>query len=163
MLADQLHHRGARPRFGEIDRRARDVDDGVAAERGARGRDHQVLGELHHLVVVTKRLVRLEHRELGVVAGVDALVAEHAADLEHPLEAADDEPLQVQLERDAEVEVDVECVVVGHERPGRRAAELVVQHRRLDFYEAAVAERAPDGGDRGEAHCEHPAGIGRSR
>ena len=99
-----------------------------SAARAAVG--DEVLGEVHHVVVVGERLVRLEHRELGVVAGVDALVAEHPADLEDPLEAADDEPLQVQLERDAQVGVDVERVVVGDERawPWRRPG-CVLQHR----------------------------------
>ena len=44
------------------------------------------------------------------------LVAEVAADLEDALEAADHQPLQVQLGRDAQVEVEVERVVVGDER-----------------------------------------------
>ena len=79
----------------------------------------QLLGERHHVGVVGVRLVQLEHRELGVVPGRDALVAEHPADLEDALEAADDEPLQVQLGRDPQVKVGVERVVVGDERPRR--------------------------------------------
>ena len=59
-----------------------------------------------------------------------------AADLEHLLEAADHEALQVQLGRDAQVEVGVERVVVGDEGPGRGAAGDGVQHRRLDLDEA---------------------------
>ena len=53
--------------------------------------------------VVGEGLVQLEHRELGVVAGGQALVAEHPPDLEHPLQPADDQPLEVQLEGDAQV------------------------------------------------------------
>ena len=132
----------------------------MSPSRAARAAvDDEALGELHHVVVVGERLVRLEHRELGVVAGVDALVAEHATDLEHALEPADDEALEVQLGRDAEVEVDVERVVVGDERPRRRAAELVVEHRGLDLDEAAVGELPPDRGDRGEADREHAPGV----
>ena len=127
--------------------------------RGARRGDDEALGELHHVVVVGERLVRLEHRELGVVAGVDAFVAEHATDLEHALEAAHDEPLQVQLGRDAEVEVDVERVVVGDERARGGAAELVPEHGRLDLDEARVGELAAERGDRGEADREDPAGV----
>ena len=98
------------------------VDDQVVAERGARGRDDHALGQVHHVVVVGEGLVGLQHRELGVVPGVDALVAEHPPDLEHPLHPADDEPLEVQLQRDPQVQVDVEGVVVGDERPRRRPA-----------------------------------------
>ena len=62
--------------------------------------------ELHHPAVVAVGLVDLEHRELGVVLPGDALVAEDAADLEHPVEAGDQHPLEVELERDAQEEVD---------------------------------------------------------
>src|SRR3546814_5746635 len=79
----------------------------------------ELLGEGHHVVVVAVRLVELEHRELGVVAGGEALVPEHPPDLEHPLEAADREALQVELGRDPQEEVEVERVVVGGERAGR--------------------------------------------
>ena len=68
------------------------------------------------------RPVELEHRELGVVLRRDPFVAEVAVDLVDPLEAADHQPLQVQLGRDAQVEVDVERVVVRHERAAPRAA-----------------------------------------
>ena len=152
---------GARPRLGEVDARRRRCSSTVSPSSAARGRvDDEALGELHHVVVVGERLVGLEHRELGVVAGVDALVAEDAADLEDPLEPADDQPLEVQLERDAQVEVDVERVVVGDERPGGGA-------RRARGCSTGVststkprsASVAPDGGDRGEADLEDPAGV----
>ena len=145
--------------FGEVDALAAQLEHGVAVARGARRGDDEALGELHHVVVVGERLIRLEHRELGVVAGVDAFVAEHAADLEHALEPAHDEPLQVQLGRDAEVEVDVERVVMRDERARGRAAELVPEHGRLDLDEPRVGELAPEGGDRGEADGEDSAGV----
>ena len=66
----------------------------------------------------------------------DALVAEDPPDLEHALHAADDQPLEVQLERDAQVQLHVERVVMGDERPSVGAAGLDVQHRRLDLDEA---------------------------
>ena len=102
----------------------------------------ELLGERHHVAVVAVGLVELEHRELGVVPGRQALVAEHPADLEHPLEAADHEPLQVQLRRDAQEELHVERVVVGGERLGQGAAGDRVEDRRLDLDEAAVLEPA---------------------
>src|SRR3712207_8450263 len=54
------------------------------------------------IAVVPVRLVELEHRELRVVPGRDAFVAEVAVDLEDLLEAADDETLEVQLGRRSE-------------------------------------------------------------
>ena len=67
-----------------------------------------------------------------------ALVAEDAADLEHALHATDDEPLEVQFERDAQVQVEIERVVVGDERASVGAAGVDVQDRRLDLDEAVV-------------------------
>ena len=115
---------------------------------------------VHHVVDVGERLVRLHHRELGVVARRHALVAEHPADLEDPVHAADDQPLEVQLERDAQVQRHVERVVVGDERAGVGAAGLDVQHRRLDLDEAAVVQRAAEAGDHRVADVERPAGVG---
>ena len=75
-----------------------------------------VLGQVHDLVVRRVGLVQLEHGELGVVPRRHALVAEVAVDLVDALEAADDQALEVQLRRDAQEQVEVERVVVGHER-----------------------------------------------
>ena len=45
-------------------------------------------GEVHHVVVVRVGLVELQHGELGIVLGGDALVAEVAVDLVDAVEAA---------------------------------------------------------------------------
>ena len=132
----------------------------LAVERGARRGDDERLGELHHVVVVGERLVRLERRELGVVGGVDALVAPDAPDLEDPLEAADDQPLQVQLGGDAQVEVEIERVVVRDERARGGATELGAQRRRLHLDEAALFEEPSDRGHRREPDLEHPPRLG---
>ena len=120
----------------------------------------ELLGELHHVVVVAVRLVELEHRELGVVPRGQALVAEHPGDLEHPLEPADHEPLQVELGRDAQVEVEVERVVVRGERPGVGAARDRVEDRRLHLDEAAVLEPAPGEAEDAAAGEERGAALG---
>ena len=100
-----------------------------------------LLGQVHHRAVVAVGLVDLEHRELGIVPRADAFVAVDAAQLVHPLDAADQQPLEVQLQRDPQEQVDVERVVMRHERPGRGAAGDRVQRRPFDFDEAAAAER----------------------
>ena len=51
------------------------------------------LGDVHHGVEVRIGLIQLHGGELGIVLGVHALVAEDAADLVHPVHAADNEPL----------------------------------------------------------------------
>jgi hypothetical protein len=104
---------------------------------------HQLLGERHHVAVVGVGLVELEHGELGVVAWRQPLVAEHAGDLEHLLETADGEPLQVQLGCDPQEQVEVEGVVVGAEGPGRGPTRDGMEHRGLDLDEPAVLEPPP--------------------
>src|SRR3546814_5949447 len=88
-----------------------------------------------------------EHRELRVVPGAHALVAEVAVDLVHALEATDDQALEVELRRHAQEQVQVERVVVRGERLGRRTTGQVMHHRRLDFEEAPRVEPATDRAD----------------
>ena len=137
---DELH---AAPRRGEVDLLALELDlrRPEHLERGVR---HELLDAVHRVVVVGVRLVPLEHRELVRVLERDALVAEVLADLVHLLETADDQALQVELGRDAQVVVRVERVPVGDERLGKRAAVPRLQDRRLHLDEAPAVERAAD-------------------
>jgi hypothetical protein len=93
----------------------------------------------------------------GLWRGESAFVAEVAIDLEHLLEAADHQALEVELGRDAQEQFHVERVVVGGEGLGRGAAGDGMHHRRFDFEEAVmhhvIADRLdhPAAGDEGEA------------
>ena len=93
-----------------------------------------------HRVVVAVGLVQLQRGELRVVLEVRALVAELLAHLEHLLHAADDQPLQVQLGGDPEVEIQVVRVDVGLERAGVGAAVDELQDRRLHLGEPAPGQ-----------------------
>ena len=76
------------------------------------------------------------------MGGVEALVAERAADLVDPVDTADHRLLEVELEGDAQQHLLVEGVEVGAERPRRRAAVGQLEDRGLDLEVAAVVERA---------------------
>ena len=102
--ARQLDHRRRAPRRARVDRRCPGTSTSSVPRTSSAARRDHALGEVHHAVDVAERLVRLEHRELGVVADRDALVAEGAVDLVDALEPADEQPLEVQLRRDAQVE-----------------------------------------------------------
>ena len=121
-----------------------------------RARADQVLGDPHHRLVVAVRLVQLQHRELRVVFPVDALVAEVPTHLVDPLEAADQQSLQVELERDAELEVGVQRVVVGRERLGQRAAGDRLQDGRLDLGVSATVQLLTDRAQHGGARRDVP-------
>ena len=157
-LADEVDHPSPRPRSGEIDLAATDRHD-RRAERVAGGLDDEPFGDRHHVGDVGKRLVQLHHRELGVVTGGDALVAEDAAHLVHPLHATDDQALEVQFERDPQVQLHVERVVVGDERPGVGATGLDVQDRRLDLGEAFGGERPAEARHELVTDLERPPGF----
>jgi hypothetical protein len=158
-LLDQVGQRGPPPGDGQVELAAVVGHDGRAGDLLGQVR-HQVLGDGHHVAVVAVGLVQLQHRELGVVAGRQALVAEHPGQLVDPLEAAHHEPLEVQLRCDAQVELHVQGVVVGDERPGQRPARDGVEDRRLHLHEAALVQEAA--GERHDAAAggEHgPAGL----
>jgi hypothetical protein len=101
------------------------------------------LDEVHEILIGRVGLVKLEHRELGVVASAYPLVPVAPTDLVDPLESAHDEALEVELRSDAHVKAHIERVVVRDERPCRRAPDERVHRRRLDFQEAPLVEDRP--------------------
>ena len=158
-LGDQLVQGGVAPGLLEVDLAAGAVRHHGAPD-GARGVEHQVAGELGHGVVVAVGLVGLQLGELREVRGVDALVAEGLAELVHAVEAADDEPLEVELGGDAERDVEVEGVHVRGEGAGRGAAVHDLQHGRLDLDVRPVVERAAQAAHDGRALAGDAARVG---
>src|SRR5205085_11380255 len=75
-----------------------------------------LFAEVHHAVHVHVGAVEFEHGEFGIPAIADAFVAEVAVEFINLLEAADEQTLQIQLRRDARVELDVERVVMRLKR-----------------------------------------------
>ena len=120
------------------------------------------LGHRHQVAIVGVGLIELEHRELRVVLRRDALVPEVPVDLVDPRHAADDQPLEVQLGRDPQVQLHVLRVVVGHERPGEGAARDRLHHRRLDLEKAAIGmlHEPANRGQHAGARLEHLPGRG---
>ena len=121
--------------------RGREVDLALVADLVGHVGD-QLLAALGGRPVVGIGLVPLEHRELGVVLVGHALVAEVLAQLVDALEPADDQALEVELGRDAQVQRAVELVVVRRERPRQRAAVDRLEHGRLDLDKAPLVEPA---------------------
>ena len=120
-----------------------ELDDG-RPQHVARDVLEQLLDPRHRVLIVGVRLVPLEHRELGLVLVRDAFVTEVLADLVDPLQAADDEPLEIELGRDAQVEIGGELVRVRDERVREGAAVARLKHGRLDLDEAGVVQVLPD-------------------
>ncbi len=99
-VRQRLEERQPRPRGREPDRLAL-VRQLLAPEQSSGPRSsEQLLRQLHQVVVVGVGLIELQHGELGIVLGRDALVPEVAVDLVHALEPADQQPLEIELGRD---------------------------------------------------------------
>ena len=111
VLLERVDEREAPPARREVDLVPAERDLRRAERRLGAAVADELLDPRHRVPVVGVGLVPLEHRELGVVLERDALVAEVLAELVDPLEAADDQPLEVELGRDPQVEVLVELVV----------------------------------------------------
>jgi hypothetical protein len=88
------------------------------------------------------------------VLGRNAFVAKTAVDLEHALEPADYQSLQVELRRDAQEKVDVERVVMRDERFRGGAARDGLHHRRLDLDVRALLEERAHARDHARAREE---------
>ena len=111
----------AGPRRCEVDGPVLDGDYWMAEHVGG-DRIDQLLDHLHHVGVVGVGLVGLQKSVLGVVLGRYSFVAEYATDFVNLFKSGDYHPLQVELGGDSQVQLAVEGVVVGDERPGGRAA-----------------------------------------
>ncbi len=131
----------------------------LAQEVGAEAAEN-LLGQVHHVVIVPVSFVELEHRELGIVLGVDPLVAEIAVDLVNLFHPADDQALEIELRGHPKVQVEVEGVMVGDERPGQGPAGQRLHHRRLDLDVAAAVEKLPEPGDDRAPEAENLSHLG---
>ncbi len=69
---------------------------------------------------------------------VHTLVTEYLADLIYAVKSADDQSLEVELKRDPQSHVDVECVVMCPERPCSSAACDVAEYRCLDLHQVVI-------------------------
>jgi hypothetical protein len=87
-------------------------------------------------------------------------VAEIAIDLVNALQAAHQQALQVQLRRDAQVQVDIQRVVMRDEGTRRRAAIERLHHGRFHFHESMAFELAAKRSDNAAAREEDFAHFG---
>ena len=132
----------------------------IRAEDLLGGAGEDTLENIHHAVKVCVCLIELTGRELRVVLGVHALVAEDAADLVHALNTADNQALEVQLGRDAHIHINIERVVVRDERARRRAAGDGAEHGGLDLHEAQTVQIAAQVGHELAADLEIALALG---
>ena len=158
MLDQRVGHRQAGEGLVQVHRASGVAQRGRAGGL-ARGVAQHLLGEVHQVVMVPVGRVELHHRELRVVPDADAFVAEVAVDLEHALEAAHHQALEIKLGRDAQEHLLVQRVVVGDKGLGVGAAGNRVEHGRFHLQEAVLHHELPDRAHRLAARHEAGAGV----
>ena len=158
VLLHGIDHGQPLPAGGQVDVGAQPLDV-VVAQNLLGGGGQDALGDVHHIVEVGIGLIELDGGELGVVLGVHALVTEDAADLIHPLEAAHDEALQMELGGDTHIHIDVQGVVVGDKGPGGGAAGDGVEDGGLHLHIVPGVQVGTDVLDELGADLEGPAHI----
>ena len=146
MLLNQLAHRGTAVRRLEINLIAPHLHLRGAVQRQGDTLQHG-LHKLHHPVVVLIGHINLHTGELGVVGPVHTLVAEIAAELIHTFIPADDKPFQIQFIGYAQIQVDVQSIVVRDKGTCSGSAGDDLQHRCVHLQIALLVEVL--------AHCVH--------
>ena len=118
--------------------------------------DHEGAAELHrevtdhflhhvgHHFKIPESLVGFQHGEFRIVPPADAFVAEIPVQFKYLGEPADQQPFQIKLRRDPQVERLPESIVEGLKRPGRRPTGHCLQHRGFHFQIIPLAQPAAD-------------------
>ncbi|OQC54400.1 MAG: hypothetical protein BWX54_02227 [Verrucomicrobia bacterium ADurb.Bin018] len=119
----------------------------------------QLFDQLHHRTHVAIGFIDLQRGELRIVRAVEPFVAVIFAELEHLVIAAHQQPLQIQLRRDAHVHGLPQRVVERLERRGDGAARQRLQHGGLHLEIAARLQKAADERQNTAAGVEHPAHL----
>ncbi len=107
----------------------------------------QVLGQIHHAVIISVSLVELHQSEFRIMTGVDALVTEYTADLVNALQTADDQALQVQLKGDTKLHILIQRIEMRFKGSGSRTAGVLYQHGGLYLHEAQTVQIAANSAD----------------
>ncbi len=157
LLLDRLRHGNPTEPFGEIDVIPHPMERGLA--QSAAQDFEKALNPFLHGDQIPIGLIKLDGSEFGVVAGIDALVAEDPSDLINAVDSPNHAFLQVELGGDAEVEVFVQSVVVGDERTGRGSAEDRGKNRGFDFHESLGIAVMLDFADHARTEESHLSGI----
>ena len=102
---------------------------------------YQLLGQVHHDVIIRVRLVHFHHRKLRIVLSAQSLVAKVSVNFKDFFHTADQQPLEEQFRRNSKIKVHIQTVMVRDERPGRRSACDGLHHGSFNFKETLVVKK----------------------
>ena len=89
----------------------------------------------------------------------NTFVTEVTVDLEYPFKAADHQPFQIQLRRDAQIHIQIERIMMGDKRTRGSAAGDHLHHRGFHFHKAARNHELTHGGEDLRTHLEGVARL----
>src|ERR1700730_5368839 len=118
---------------------------------------NQFFSEIRHLFEIRVRPVSFEHCEFRIVLSGNAFVSKVTVDFEHLVEPADEQTFEIELERNAQIEIEAERLVMRSEWFGCRPASDCLQDWRLDFQKTALLQKASRFTQNGNAFFENPA------
>ena len=146
ILLHQLHHGGAAEGLAHIDNNLAEGQFHGVVDLLA-DMLHQAFGALHHAVHIGIGLIELNGGELGVVGGVHAFVTEQTTNLVHPIKAADDAALQIQLGGNTQVQIHIQRIVMGDKGTGGSTTLNDIQNGGIHFQIAQLIKITTDSGD----------------
>ena len=81
------------------------------------------------------------------MSGIQSFVTEYSTNLKYLLKSADDQSLKVELQRDTQVQVLIQCIEMSHEGSCCSTACISHKHGCLHLHEALSVQVTPDSGD----------------
>ena len=120
--------------------------------------DH-LLGQFHHLQIVRICPIEFQLSEFGVVLERNAFIAEVTPDLIHPFQIADQQTFEIQLERDTQIHILIEFVMMRGERTRRRTAIQRLEDGSFHFQKAVIIEECSQRLDQLRAFAECLADV----
>ena len=112
---------------------------GLSAHLHSNVSEH-IFRQIHHSVVVGISLIKLHQSELRVMSCIDALVPENSADLVNLFKSAHDKPFKIKLKADTQLNVLIECVIMGLKGSCGCSAGIGHQHRSFDLHKAKTVK-----------------------
>src|SRR5215469_14175002 len=104
---------------------------------------NQFFSQIRHLLEIRICPVSLKHREFRIVLSRNPFVSKVTIDFKNLVEPAYKQTLEIELQRDAEVKIETERLVMCTERFGGGASGNRLQNWRLNFQKAAFFQKAP--------------------
>ena len=108
---------------------------------------NEVFNGLHHPVIVLVRHVQFQHREFRIVGAVHALVPEVSREFIHAFESTHDKSFEVQFVGNAQIQRNIQRIVMRFEWSRRRTTGDGLQHRCVHFQPSLLIKRFPNGPD----------------